>query len=203
MDYNKMFEIIQKNKLKDRDYKWQYSNFGISLLGYAIGSIFGSGYWNAMSDFLTNELGLKNTYLGTDSEKNLKGFNSKNEDCGNWKWEKTNLIAPAGAISSTAEDLLDYAKANMHGDKPYLSICHQKYSDKSKNTGMGLVWELLKIKNNTVIWDDGGTGCFASFLGFNKEKKIAVVVLSNYISMSINKIGFSILENMLGCNENI
>jgi len=201
MDYNKMLEIIKKNYLKNRDYKWQYSNFGISLLGYAISSISESGYWNTMEDFLTNELSLQNTYLGKNSEKNLKGFNSKNEDCGNWKWDKTNLIAPAGAISSTAEDLLAYAKANMYDEKPYLSLCHQKYTNKSKNTDMGLVWELLNIKNNHVIWDDGGTGCFASFLGFNKEKRTAAVVLSNYISMGINKIGFSILENMLGCNE--
>jgi hypothetical protein len=34
-------------------------------------------------------------------------------------------------ISSTAEDLLKYAQLNMHDEKPYLSLCHDKYANVS------------------------------------------------------------------------
>jgi len=150
-----------------------------------------------MDIFLKNELGLKNTYLGTIDGKNIKGFNSKNEDCGNWKWEN-NLYAPAGAISSTAEDLLVYAKMNMYEEKPYFSLCHQKHAKVSKTLGMGLGWAqtLFQKSKNTILWHNGGTGCFLTFLGFDKEKKTAAVVLSNYNLLNVDKLGFLILENI-------
>ena len=196
MDFNKMKMLIEKNKLKEMDYSWKYSNFGISLIGYGLGIVSGRGYWDTMNDFLHNDLGLSDTYLGT-SNNNLHGFNRKNNDCGNWKWNKENLISPAGAISSTAEDLLKYAKINISEDKPYLSLCHKKHGNGTKKYDMGLGWWLLK-KNNNVMLHGGGTGCFSSFLGIDKEKKVASVVLSNY-RLGINadeKIGISILESL-------
>ncbi|MEH7460013.1 serine hydrolase [Bacillus pseudomycoides] len=196
MDFNKMKMLIERNKLKEVDYSCEYSNFGISLIGYGLGIVSGRGYWDIMNDFLYNELGLSETYLGT-SNNNLHGYNRKNNDCGNWKWNKENLISPAGAISSTADDLLKYAKINIYEDKPYLSLCHKKHGNGTKKYDMGLGWMLLK-KNNNVILHGGGTGCFSSFLGIDKEKKVASVVLANY-QLGRNddeNIGISLLESL-------
>ncbi|MBE5108580.1 beta-lactamase family protein [Bacillus thuringiensis] len=196
MDFNKMKILIEKNKLKESDYSWKYSNFGMSLIGYVLGNVSGMGYWDTMNNFLHNELGLSDTYLGT-SNNNLHGYDRKNNDCGNWKWGKENFISPAGAISSTADDLLKYAKINIYEDKPYLSLCHKKHGNGTKKYDMGLGWMLLK-KNNNVILHGGGTGCFSSFLGIDKEKKVATVVLANY-RLGINddeKIGISLLESL-------
>jgi len=195
MDYGKMLAIINKCKWKDKDCKWSYSNIGPSLLGYAVGVVSGSGYWNAMNDFIRNEFSLGNTYLGTIEEKNLRGYNSKNKDCGNWIWEN-NLIAPGGALSSTAEDLLAYAKINMYEEKPYLSLCHQKHANVNKNWCMGLAWMIYRMENYNIIKHIGGTGCFRTFLGFSKEKNVSVVVLSNYFLFGIEKIANSIFENI-------
>ncbi|MCM3738399.1 beta-lactamase family protein [Bacillus cytotoxicus] len=197
MDFNKMKMLIEENKLKEEvDYSCKYSNFGISLIGYMLGIVLGRGYWDTMNDFLQNELGLSNTYLGT-SNNNLHGYNRKNNDCGNWKWDKENLISPAGAISSTADDLLKYAKINIYEDQPYLSLCHKKHGNGTKKYDMGLGWMLLK-KNNNVILHGGGTGCFSSFLGIDKEKKVASVVLANYqLGRNADEnIGISLLESL-------
>ncbi|WP_141434329.1 serine hydrolase [Bacillus sp. 03113] len=196
MDFNKMKMLIEKNALKDADYSWKYSNFGMSLIGYGLGTVSSKGYWDTMNDFLHNELGLNDTYLGT-SNNNLHGYDRKNNDCGNWNWTKENLISPAGAISSTADDLLKYAKINIYEDKPYLSLCHKKHGNGNKKYDMGLGWLLLK-KNNNVILHGGGTGCFSSFLGIDKEMKVASVVLANY-RLGINddeNIGISLLESL-------
>jgi CubicO group peptidase (beta-lactamase class C family) len=140
MDFNEMLRLIEKSKIKDKDYKWNYSNFGICLLGYVVGSVSDNGYWNAMTEFLTNELELKNTYLGTVNNKNLTGFNSKDEDCGNWQWDKEGIAVSFGGLSSTAEDMLTYASAHMYEEKDYLSLCHKKYAVGSKEYDMGLAW---------------------------------------------------------------
>ena len=88
-------------------------------------------------------------------------------------------MSSAGAISSTVDDLLKYAKINIDEEKPYLSLCHKKHGNGNKKYDMGFGWWLLK-KNNHVILHGGGTGCFSSFLGIDKEKKVASVVLANY-----------------------
>ena len=194
MDLDKMKHLLQKNKLQDKDYPWQYSNFGIALLGYAIGVVSGRGYWDTMNDFMSNELGLKQSYTGTNPDKNLRGFNSKNKDIGNWIWGK-DFTAPAGDISATAADLLEYARINLYEERPYLSLCHQRHTD-SKKYDMGLGWVLMKNKNYT-LFHSGGTGAFRTFLVIDKEKKCASVVLSNYpILKGIDEIGFAVLENL-------
>ncbi|ADF38572.1 hypothetical protein BMD_1717 [Priestia megaterium DSM 319] len=100
-------------------------------------------------------------------------------------------------VSPPAEDLLKYAKINMYEDKPYLSSCHKKHGNGTKKFDMGLGWLLLK-KNNNVVLHGGGTGCFSSFLGIDKENKVASVVLANYRLGRNNDehIGMSLLESL-------
>jgi serine-type D-Ala-D-Ala carboxypeptidase/endopeptidase len=44
-----------------------------------------------------------------------------------------------------------------------------------------------------MIWHNGGTGGFRSFIGFVKESETGVAVLSN-CSRSVDAIGFEMLE---------
>jgi CubicO group peptidase (beta-lactamase class C family) len=192
MDFDKMIHLLRENSLQDKDYPWQYSNFGIALVGYAVGVVSGLGYWDTMNNFLSEELNLKNSYTGTCPNKNLHGFNHQNEDIGNWVWGK-DFIAPAGDISSTAEDLLEYARINILEEKPYLALCHQKHVD-SNDTDMGLGWGLQKNKNQ-VLWHNGGTSAFRSYIGIDKQKKCASVVLSNYI-INADEIGLGALDSL-------
>ncbi|MFC5602146.1 serine hydrolase domain-containing protein [Sporosarcina koreensis] len=195
-DFNKMKTLIETTKLKDADYSWKYSNFGMSIIGYVLGIVSGNGYWDTMNDYIHGELGLTDTYLGTD-KNNLHGYDRKNNDCGNWEWTKENLISPAGALSSTAEDLLEYAKINMYEVKPYFPSCHEKHKKGINKHDMGLGWMCLK-KNNNIIFHGGATGSFSSFLAMDKEKKAASVVLANY-RLGMNneeKIGFSLVDSL-------
>lgn len=200
--------ILQKYQRRDKDYPWVYSNYGFTLIGHAVGVISGKGYWNAMDNFLSNELGLQNSYTGTVPEKNLHGFNKKNKDCGNYVFDKKpNIPSGEGDISATAEDLLVYAQINIHEEKPYFPLCHMKHASAQsmlatilvKASGadeidMGLGWMLYK-NNNSVIWHSGDSDSFSSYLAFDKDKKVATVVLSNY-KMDTIKIGISILESL-------
>jgi len=198
--------VLQKNHRKDKDYPWQYSNFGFILLGHVIGSVSGKGYWDTMENFLSNELALQNTYTGTNPEKNLHGYNNKNKDCGNYMFVKSPEIPSGeGDISSTAEDLLKYAEINIHEKKPYISFCHKKHANADsmsaaflcsitgiKGIDMGLGW-MLKKDNNNILLHSGDSDSFSSFLAIDKEKKLASVILSNY-KINTYKIGLSILD---------
>jgi CubicO group peptidase (beta-lactamase class C family) len=192
MDLEKMKRLAQEYKMEDKDYPWQYSNFGMALLGYSIGVASGHGYRETMNDFISNELGLNNSYTGTSPDKNLRGFSVKNKDIGNWVWGD-DLVAPAGDISSTAADLLEYARIQLYREKPYLELCQQKHVE-SKKTDMGLGW-LISKKNNNVLWHNGGTGAFRSFLGIDTEKKVSALAMVNY-PIFMDKTGLSLLEDL-------
>jgi len=198
IENDELIKLLEAKRNKDKDYPYMYSNFGISVLGYALGTVSGTGYWNTMNDFLNIELGLKNTYLGIDGNKNLQGYDKKNRVCGNWRWNSDDFLSPAGACSSTVDDLLKFAELNMYDEKSYLSLCSQKHAIGTKKYDMGLGWELQKSSN--VIYKDGGTGSFSAFLCFDTDKKVAVAILSNYSFMEITKVGFSLL-NKIYCRK--
>ena len=202
VDFAKMKRLVVENKLKNKDYSWQYSNLGIALVGYAIGVATGMGYWDAMNGFLSDELNMKNSYTGTCPEKNLQGVSLKNV-VGNWDWNKSwgkDFTAPAGDISATAEDMLEYAKISMYEDKPYLALAHQKHAEIKKfgkvAQAMGLGWVILPDKNFQVITHTGGTSAFISNVAIDKEKKVASVSLINYCvsPVEIYKLNIAILE---------
>jgi len=184
MDESEMKTIMNKVRLTDKDYKWQYSNFAISLVGYAIGIVSGKGYRATMNEYLWNDLDLLNSYAGTDSNRNIPGYRKKSTSGGNVNWGD-NLIRPAGDISSTAKDLLRYAEINYNDELPYLSICHQKYAkvsypfNKMFDIDMGLGWWVGR-NDNSIIMHGGDTATFSSILIVDKKHKSAVVVLSNY-----------------------
>jgi len=182
MDEARMKQLIQKHKQQDKDYPYQYANFGYALLGHAIGAVSGRGYWDTMDDYLTNELGMKNSCTGKRVGKKLHGFDKKNRDIGNWDWHN-DFTAPAGDVFSTADDMLTFARINMYDELPYLALCHQKHAPMSKKLAnkfvQGLGWP-LDINHQHILVGSGGTGAFHSLLVINKQKKIAITALSNY-----------------------
>ena len=79
VDADKMKKLLLENKKEDKDYPWAYSNFGIGLLGYAIGQVLGKGYSATMDEFLTNELQMPNSYTGTKPDKIYMALTRKTE----------------------------------------------------------------------------------------------------------------------------
>ncbi|MCM3290244.1 beta-lactamase family protein [Paenibacillus sp. MER 180] len=193
IDETRLIEIIQTTKRKQKEYTYSYSNFGISVLGYILGNISGKGYWEMMNDFIANDLHLLHTRLGI-LPNNIHGFNRKDEDCGNWEWDHNEPFAAAGGLSSTVEDLLAYAELNMSRDNEYFGLCRIKHAKGNRNFDMGLGWELQKGTN--LIYKDGGAGALTSFIGFDQTKHVAAVVMANYTTPAIAKIGQSLLQDI-------
>ena len=188
-----MKELLLAKKLENKDYPWAYSNFGMGLVSYALGAVTGNGYSDTMNDYLGSDLGMKNSYTGIRSDINLRGFANKNKDIGNWDFEDS-ITAGTGNISSTADDMLTYARIQMNEELPYLGLCHKKYVSINNTSDMGLGW-ILKKDNNHVIMHTGGTGGFHNFLVIDKKKKIAYLMLANYL-VNLNKFVLTILNDL-------
>ncbi len=184
-----MIEIVRETVLKDKPYPFVYSNIGMSILGYIAGKESGEGFWDALSKYIREELGLENTFLGNVE---LTGYDKKDRPCRCWQWDKSDAIAPAGALNSTAEDLLDFAEKNLDGSLPYLAMCHEVHGPCEKNADSGLAWRLEK--DRPISWHTGSAGAFSAWLGLDREKKTAVAVAANYGLVNAEEIGFSIIR---------
>lgn len=74
LDDQGMLEIVRKTVLRDKPYPFVYSNIGMSILGYIAGRASGEGFWDGLTRYIREDLGLKNTFLGNVS---LTGYDKK------------------------------------------------------------------------------------------------------------------------------
>jgi CubicO group peptidase (beta-lactamase class C family) len=75
-------------------------------------------------------------------------------------------------------------------------LTHEKtFSIGAVNTALG--WHYIKPGKDEVIFHNGGTGGFRTYLAINLEKKFAVVVLSN-TAISVDEMGNAIMKSLEG-----
>ena len=191
LDDRGMLEIVRSTVLRDKPYPFVYSNIGMSILGYIAGQSAGEGFWDSLTRYIREDLGLKNTFLGNTD---LTGYDKKDRPCRCWQWERSDAIAPAGALNSTADDLLDFAAKNLDGSLPYLAMCHEVHGPCEKNADSGLAWRLEK--DLPISWHTGSAGAFSAWLGMNRKTGAAVTVMVNYGLVNAEEIGFTILRGI-------
>ncbi len=187
IDEDVMMKLLKKTKLKDQDYKFAYSNFAFGTLGYILGGLEGTDYFGAMENYC-KELGLSDTSL---QNSQMTGYDRKGQPAQPWQWERTDIIAPAGALLSSMEDLLKFAELNMDGSHPYLALCHEKYADGEKTFDQGLAWRLKK--DSSISYHVGNAGAFSCILAMDHDKNKAVAIGLNYALVDIEKLAFQLL----------
>lgn len=193
-------QILSKVKntvLEDKDYPFVYSNFGISVLGLVLEKIYDDDFTDIMNDFIQNELNLSNTEVAKQSG-NLNQY---------WKWKSNDGYIPAGSIISDIKDMSSYLNLYLTNNLPYSEESYQPLKVINANNktyeklnirmdSVGMTW-MIDNKNN-IIWHNGATTDFNSYIGFTKDKQKGVIILSNLnpndkISMTV--IGAKILTD--------
>lgn len=174
-----LLKSLGKVNLTDKDYPFEYSNFGISVVGQVLSEIYDEEYRSLMNRFVRDDLHMNDTSISIDIEGNL----------GTWRWEKDDAYLSAGALVSDISDMLTYLELHMSEAMPYLSRTHDALAEADGNTkrtaqmGMridaqGMGW-MIDTKNG-LIWHNGGTtDSNNSYLAFDKKRQIGIVILSN------------------------
>ncbi|MDE5977021.1 MAG: beta-lactamase family protein [Turicibacter sp.] len=179
-------QILNKVKniaLDDKDYPFVYTNFGIAVVGLILEKIYKDDFTNIMNDFICTELNLKNTKVAKQSG-NLDKY---------WKWKINDGYLPAGAIISNIKDMASYLSIYLADKTDYASTAYMKLKDVNANSraneemnirvdSVGMTW-IIDDKNE-IVWHNGATTDFNSYIGFTKDKQKGVVILSN---LSLNK----------------
>lgn len=186
--------ILEASRKPRKEGKFQYSNFGYSVLGHALGQAMGKRYFDCITTYIKEDLGLAATSCNSNELCMVHGF-KKEADLGNWTWSDDSAYAPAGCICSNASDMLAFAKMNLYGERSHLAYSHQKrVSDKHLDVGLGWMIE----KGDDTVWHNGRTGSFHAFLAFSKKRERAVVLLSNcikYLAWPEDGIALSLIKS--------
>lgn len=161
----------------DEAHPFKYSNFGYATLGLVLEEVFHQEYAKLMDGYLHGELLLQNTNL-SDGKGDLTKY---------WEWNKGDAYAPAGALVSDIGDMLAYAQMQLAGNGSF-GTCHEPLEMIDATTdeygimnirldSIGMAW--IIDEENGIVWHNGGTDNYNSYLGFDPTSGIAVVILSN------------------------
>lgn len=178
----------------------EYSNLGYGLLGHALSLQAGLSYEALINERIAVPLGLRDTTIAERPE--WRGRQATGHDAGLEPVSDWNLgaLPGAGALRSTAKDLLIFLQAAM-GKKPSplapafarMMATRQPLGDGNAEQALG--WVISGPGQKQIVWHNGGTGGYRSFVGFRPSTGVGVVVLSNTATeVGVDDLGAHLLD---------
>ena len=174
-----------------------YSNYGAGLLGHILALQAGSDYETLVRKRIAGPLEMTDTVITLTPElenRLAQGHDATLEPAANWDIP---TLAGAGALRSTVDDMLLFLAANLGLTESPISDAmedshrrREEFGGPEKHIGLG--WFIRQGYGRTIHGHSGETGGYRSFVGFDKERKKGVVVLSNSTN-NISDIGFHLL----------
>ncbi len=177
-----------------------YSNFGFAVLGQAVAGAWGRPYGDLLRERILRPLGLNDTQLSwrdADKTRLAPGHNATGP-VHNWSFD---AYTPVGALVSTARELARFVQANLGlVDTPLASVLAEATKPLAERAGkdkqIGLAWQIDHHGDTTVIWHNGLTGGYHSFLAFDPAKKQGIVLLANHPT-ALEPLGFALLAGRM------
>ena len=180
-----MLDFLSNYELtRDIGQQWEYSSYGVGLLGYILGLNDKSDYESLMIKKIAIPLKLNDTRV------NLTPEMKKRLAWGHRRGIKIHLghdmtcMAGGAGIRSTVKDLVLFLQANTLLNytplKEAMQLSHkQAFKDEKRRREIGLGWFLSDTPNGKLIWHGGNTPGYTSFIGFFEGTNKGVVVLTN------------------------
>ncbi len=187
--------------------EYEYSNLGMGLLGNALANRAGKTYEQLVKQRICDPLGMSDTVITLSDDQNSRLATGTILGVPTMNWDVP-ALAGCGAIRSTLHDMLIYLRANLAPDKsplakaitlahePHFTI-HKSESKPGKKQAIGLAWLIATDNGTAIIWHNGMTGGYATYLALAPARRWGVVVLGNQATSEIDHIGNDLLLDML------
>jgi CubicO group peptidase (beta-lactamase class C family) len=175
--------------------KYDYSNMAVGLLGVILEKVYKMPYADLVAKYISKPAKLNQTKFtinGSDTTLLAQGYDTSLMPVAPWKFQ---ALQAAGAIKSSATDLLSYGKLQLSDAPAPLSkaikLTHV-LTYKEDQTSIGLGWHFLN-GDPKIVQHNGITGGYRSLVCVDLERNIAVVVLTNNASNG-DRLGFEVLK---------
>jgi CubicO group peptidase (beta-lactamase class C family) len=198
-----MYDFLSGYELtRDPGQTFEYSNLGVGLLGHVLSLKAGKPYEQMEQERVWRPLDMTHTAIALDpwmKQHLALGHDDHGAVVPNWDLP---TFAGAGAIRSTTIDMLKFAAANVHPERGAIQQA-MAFAQQSRapaggpNASIGLNWIILNAGADTIVWHNGGTGGYRTFLGLMPSKKVAIVVMTNSGGDGSDDIGMHVLNPAL------
>jgi len=164
---------------------YEYSNLGGGLLGHALTlRAQATDYESLVRARVIAPLGLTSTAITLSPELKARlaaGYGPTLQPVANWDLA---ALAGAGALRSTTNDLLTFLAANLGYVKTPLApamaaMLKVRRPTTAPNLAVALGWHVFSVHDKEIVWHNGGTAGYRTFIGFDPKARVGVVVLSN------------------------
>src|SRR3954451_7849113 len=164
---------------------YEYSNFGAGLLGHALTlRTKATDYETLVAARVLKPLGMTSTAIALTPEMKSRlaaGYGPTLQPVSNWD---VGALTAAGGLRSSANDMLTFLAANLGYVKTPLApamaaMLNVKRPTPIPDTTVGLAWHVTTRHCKPIVWHNGGTGGYRTFIGYDPAARVGVVVLSN------------------------
>ena len=181
--------------------KNEYSNLGQGLLGHLLSLQAKSTYEDLVRSRIAVPLEMSSTRITIDKEWQSRfapGHTGDGQPAANWDLP---VLAGAGGVRTTVNDMLLFAKANLAPPKGKLGeaiemawAIHQKPIKKG-DVPLGLGWQLAL---DGTRWHNGQTGGYHSMILINRQSQTSVILLTNTATHEVEQLAIDILRMISG-----
>ena len=162
-----------------------YSNLGPALLGQLLARTADRPYERLLSDRVTGPLGLPETRFTADALQDDRLARPHRDNLRPTRHWLIGGYNPSGGLSAPLEDMTRFLSEAMEAtetedasDPPLTATLATHWSDEESEAS-GLGWVISEREGERIIWHNGRTGGFYSYVGFMPECGRGVAFLSN------------------------
>ncbi|HEY0180124.1 MAG TPA: serine hydrolase, partial [Dokdonella sp.] len=173
---------------------------GFGLLGVALAAQARSSYGELLRREVLAPLGMDSTDVELTPALRARlapGRDERGAPAPHWRF---GALEGAGALLSDGADLLRYLRANMGLAKTPLDTALRLVRTPRRDIGggdrIGLGWMIRSTPDGDVVWHNGETGGYASFVGFTADGRRGVAILANAVGPP-QDLGFAALSPRL------
>jgi CubicO group peptidase (beta-lactamase class C family) len=205
VDRNTLYTYLRTHGAeRPMDSAFVYSNLGFGLLGHALANRMGTDYATLIRELVTEPLGLNDTVVTLSPEQRrrvLQGYDDEGHPIGLWEFD---VLAGAGAMYSTAPDMLHWLETNLHPAGPTASALELTQQPRRPTRGdgrIGLAWWIDPATGN--IEHGGAVGGYTADAFFNRKDDVALVVLTNRgqgVGAEVSRVADHIRSRLAGAS---
>lgn len=202
-DYSaeRLYEFLSTYSLpRDIGSQFEYSNLGGGLLGHALARRAGMDYEALVRSRIAHPLAMSSTGITLTPDMRTRfavGHKANLAPAANWDFQ---ALAGCGALRSSAHDLLRFLSAALgYSPSPLAPAMAAMLQVRRPTTipGMEIALGWL-VARNGIVWHNGGTYGFRSFVGFLPKSRVGVVVLANTFTIAgVDDIGMHLLDGSI------
>lgn len=201
---NDLYDYLRKFELeKEIGFDYKYSPLGIALLGKTIEIKQKMPFEIVLKSFILDSLKMQSTTIILDDnqkKRRVTGYNMKGSKAEFWN---SDVFAPVFGLHSTPGDMMIFLRSNISIKKNYyndlLDYTHnpriQPGSLFSNDMEIALGWKIIPLQGDArkVVFQNGATGGFASFIGFEETTHKGVFILAS-TQKNVESIGRQLVQ---------